>query len=62
MASESINSGLRAVKKERTMDIKRRVLIGTTLMLAALLVACATARKDEPAEGGSTLVEPAITP
>jgi heat shock protein HslJ len=37
------------------MDIKRTVLVGATLVLTALLVACATAETDQPPAGGAAL-------
>jgi heat shock protein HslJ len=39
------------------MDIKRTVLVGATLVLAALLVACATAETDQPRAGGAVLLD-----
>jgi heat shock protein HslJ len=39
------------------MDIKRTVLVGATLVLAALLVACTTARTDQPRAGGAVLLD-----
>jgi heat shock protein HslJ len=43
-------------KKEKTMDIRRRILVGMTLVLAAMLAACATAEPDSPPTEGSTLL------
>ena len=37
------------------MDIKRTVLVGATLVLIALLVACATAEPDQPPAEGAAL-------
>ena len=39
------------------MDIKRTVLVGVTLVLATLLVACATAQTDQPPAGGAVLLD-----
>ena len=39
------------------MDIKRTVLVGTTLVLTILLVACATAETDQPPAGGAVLLD-----
>jgi heat shock protein HslJ len=39
------------------MDIKRTVLVGATLVLTALLVACATAKTDQPRTGGAVLLD-----
>jgi heat shock protein HslJ len=47
--------GLGSGEKEEMMDIKRTILVGTTLVLAALLVACATATTDQPGAGGAVL-------
>jgi len=39
------------------MDIKRTVLVGATLVLTALVVACATAKTDQPRAGGAVLLD-----
>lgn len=39
------------------MDIKRTVLVGATLVLTTLLVACATANTDQPPAGGAVLLD-----
>ena len=38
------------------MDIRRRILVGMTLVLTAMLAACATAEPDSPPTEGSTLL------
>ncbi|MFC2030098.1 META domain-containing protein [Chloroflexota bacterium] len=39
------------------MNIKRTVLVGATLVLTALLAACAAAKTDKPATGGAVLLD-----
>jgi heat shock protein HslJ len=39
------------------MDIKRTFLVGATLVLTALVVACATPKTDQPRAGGAVLLD-----